>query len=90
MNDRKYTALGYQALTPTAATALTVPKGARFAMITTEAQACRFTDDGTTPTLDVGLLLKVTDPPLFYSGNLGSIQIMNAVAGALVKVLYYG
>lgn len=89
MNDRKYTPEGYEALVPTSATALTVPLGAKYALITTEVQACRFTDDGTTPTVAVGLLLKVTDPPLFYAGNLNAVRIMNAVGGALVKVLYY-
>ena len=90
ISDRnRYIPMGYQALAPTASTALTVPKGARFALITTEVQDCRMTDDGTTPELDVGLLLKVTDPPLWYAGNLSTVLLMNAIAGALVKVLYY-
>jgi len=90
VSDRnRYKPEGYQALAPTASTALTVPTGARYALITTEVQALRITDDGTTPTLAVGLLLKVTDPPLWYAGKLESILMMNAVAGALVKVLYY-
>lgn len=84
-----FTPLGYQALVPTASTALTVPDGAQYCLITTKVQALRWTDDGTTPTLDVGQLQEVTDPPLWYSGNLHKVLIMNAVAGALVKVLYY-
>ena len=90
MNEQKHTPLGYQALAPTTATSLTVPKGAKHALITAEVQAVRFTDDGTTPTLAIGLLLKVTDPPLFYAGDLHAVRVMNAVAGGLVKVLYYG
>ena len=90
ISDRnRYHPMGYQALAPTSSTVLTVPKGARYALITTEVQDCRMTDDGTTPELGVGLLLKVTEPPLWYAGNLNSILLFNAVAGALVKVLYY-
>jgi hypothetical protein len=90
MNDRKYTPLGYQALAPTAATALTVPKGARFALIAIEVQDVRMTDDGSVPSDTLGLLLKTIDPPLFYSGNLSAIRFFNDTVGGLVKVLYYG
>jgi hypothetical protein len=89
MNDRKYTPMGHQALVPTTSTSLTVPKGAKFAFITSEVQACRMTDDGTTPTLAIGLPLKVTDPPFWYSGDLHAVRLFNAVGGALVTVLYY-
>jgi len=88
-NRINYKPMGYQALVPTASTALTVPAGAKFALITTEVFDCRITDDGTTPTLTVGLLLKVGDPPFWYAGNLHSILLFNDTAGALVKVLYY-
>jgi hypothetical protein len=90
MNEIKMTPLGYQALAPTGATALTVPKGARYAMMTAEVQHVRMTDDGTTPSLTVGLVIKVTDPPLWYSGNLHTLKFFNDTAGGLLKVLYYG
>ena len=90
MHTEKMTPMGYQALAPTAATKLTVPKGARSALFSIEVQAVRFTDDGTVPELTVGLLLQTTDSPLHYHGNLHGVQFMNAVAGGLVKVLYYG
>jgi len=89
MNRGNFTPMGYEAIAPTSATGLTIPDGAKYALITTDVQGCRITDDGTTPTLSVGLMLKVTDPPLWYAGNLGKVQLFNAVAGALVKVLYY-
>ena len=90
MNSRDvFTPLGYEALTPTTSTALTVPDGATFCTITTAVQDLRFTDDGTTPTLTVGQLLKVGDPVYWYAGDLHKVLLFNAVAGALVKVLYY-
>ncbi len=90
MNTRdSFTPLGYQAIAPTASTALTVPNGATHALITTEVQDVRFTDDGTTPTLTVGLVLKIEDGPLWYAGDLHALLFFNDIAGALVKILYY-
>lgn len=87
----KFTTLGYEAIAPTSATKLDVPNGARFALMTVEVQDVRMTDDGsTTPTASVGLLMKATDGPLWYAGELGKVNFFNAVAGGLVKVAYYG
>ncbi len=83
------TPLGYQAIAPTASTALTVPDGATHALIRTEVQDVRMTDDGTTPTLTVGLVLMIEDGPLWYAGDLHALKFFNDTAGALVKVLYY-
>ena len=86
----KYTSLGYEAIAPTSATKLTVPPGAKFALMTIETQDVRMTDDGsTTPTASVGLLMRTSDGPLWYAGNMGKVSFFNAVAGGLVKVLYY-
>ena len=91
MNTRdSFKPLGYQALTPTVSTALTVPNGATHCTITTAVQALRFTDDGTVPTLTVGQLLPVGLAPMWYAGDLHTLLLFNAVAGALVKVNYYG
>ncbi len=87
---KKYTPMGFQALVPTSSTAMTVPKGARFALITVEVQHVRMTDDGTTPTLLIGLQLKTTDVPLWYAGDLHAVRFFNDTAGGLVKILYYG
>ena len=90
MNTRDaFSPLGYQAIAPTASTALTVPTGATHALIRSEVQAVRMTDDGTTPTLTVGLPLAVADPPLWYAGDLTALLFFNDVAGGLIKVLYY-
>lgn len=84
--------LGYQQLTNiTAATALTVPPGARFARLRAEAQDVRFRDDGTAPTASAGDLLRASDTDwLMYDGNLRAIQVIAAAAGAILNVSYYG
>ena len=88
-NRDKFQPLGYQAITPTASTALTVPTGAEFALIRTEVQDCRWTDDGTTPTLTVGMVLMIEDPAMWYAGDLKALLFFNDTAGALVKINYY-
>ena len=84
-----YVPMGYQAITPTSSTALTVPARAQFALIRTEVQAVRWTDEGTTPTTTVGVLLAVADPAMWYSGDLKALLFFEDVAGALVKISYY-
>jgi len=81
--------VGHQQIAPTSSTALTVPTGARFALIGTSVQAVRFTDDGTVPTLIKGLRISIEQGPFWYSGDLGALLFFNDVAGALVDVLYY-
>ena len=84
-----YTPLGYQAIVPTASTALTVPAGAQFALIRTEVQDVRWTDDATVPTLTVGMVLMIEDPAMWYSGDLSALLFFNDTAGSLVKISYY-
>jgi len=86
----RFAALGYQQLTSiTVSTALTVPAGATCALITAEAQNARWRDDGTAPTASVGQLMKTTDSPLFYTGNLSAFRLINATGGTIVNVSYY-
>lgn len=85
-----YTPLGYQQITGlSTAKNLTVPTGATMAMITAEAQAVRYRDDGTAPTATVGQPLAVGLLPLQYSGTLSVIQFIEQTASAKVNVLYY-
>lgn len=82
--------LGYQQLTSiTAATALTVPTGATRAMLVAEAQAVRWRDDGSAPTGSVGMILKTTDAPLEYNGDLAALQFIASTTGAILNVAYY-
>jgi hypothetical protein len=87
--SKNYTPLGYEALVPTSAKSPTPPAGAKYALITVEVQACRMRDDGAAATTLLGIQLKVTDPPLWYAGNLGSLSFFEDAGGSLVKILYY-
>jgi len=69
-------------------TALTVPAGARVALIQAETQDVRFRDDGTAPTSTVGFLL-VDGDSIFYDSVLQSLRFIETVASAKLNVLYY-
>lgn len=91
---------GFETLAPTSAspvdtpgqTMLTVPVGARYAMITVEDFDIRWRDDGIAPpTALVGEIIPVNqNPPFLYSGDLNAIRFIgtNAVASR-VSVSYY-
>lgn len=79
--------LGFQQLTPTSATGLTVPAGATLAVIVGATLAFSWRDDGTAPTSTVGMIWPV-GTPLYYAGNLGAIQFISATG--TVNVSYYG
>ncbi len=82
--------LGYEQVTGLSAVkTLTVPDTARAALIVAETQAVRWRDDGTNPTASVGMPLAV-DTPYWYTGDLGAIKFIEAVASAKLNVSYYG
>ena len=90
--------LGYQQITSlSSATGLTVPTidpvtganvKANFALITAEAQALRWRDDGTAPTSTVGMPLAV-GVTLQYDGDLSKIRFIEQVGGGIVNISYY-
>lgn len=81
---------GYQQITSlSTATALTVPNGARLAVIIPQTQAVRFRDDGTAPSASVGLPLAVGQP-MEYDGNLRALQFIEQAASAALNIAYYG
>lgn len=81
--------LGYQQITTvTASTALTVPKGATFAVIQAAAQAVRWRDDGVDPTATVGMVL-AAGGELRYDGNLTNIRFIESAIGAILNISYY-
>lgn len=85
----RYAALGYQQITSlSAATSLTVPSGATTAIITAEAQAVRYRDDGTAPTATVGMPI-VVGVPTVYTGPLKNIQFIEQTASAKLNISYY-
>lgn len=90
-----WTALGYQQISPvTTPSILTVPNGARMAMICAETNAVRYRDDGTAPTATVGMLIPITSPTsidncIMYSGPLPSILFQQVTSPATLDVSYY-
>lgn len=80
---------GYQQITAlSSATALTVPAGARYALLKCTAQAVRWRDDGTNPTAAIGMLIDVGDE-FFYAGKLSRLRFIEATASAVLDVSYY-
>lgn len=89
--------LGYQQITSLGSAAnLTVPardkmgnkQQATIALITPEAQAVRWRDDGTAPTSTVGMPLAV-GVTLQYDGDLTNIKFIEQASGAKINISYY-
>jgi hypothetical protein len=84
------TPIGYQHITSlSAAAGLTIPAGARRAMITVSAQTVRLRSDGTDPTTSVGFPIPV-GTVLMFEGNLSRLKFIEAVSGGILDVLYFG
>ena len=83
------TNIGFQQITPlTTAQILTVPAGARIAVIHADGQVIRWRDDGTAPTATVGMRL-VVGGELVYDGELTKLKIIEEATGAKANVSYY-
>lgn len=81
---------GYQALSPTTATKLTVPNGAFSAVVSVETNSARWTADGTTPTSTVGVLIAAGSEREFVGPEvLSGFQIIDASGASSVKVHYF-
>lgn len=87
------TPLGYQqiaAATLQAATALTVPAGATFAVIEPEAGNVRWRDDGPNPTTAVGVPVLVGQQLVYASvAGLAAIKFIDQDANGILNVSYY-
>lgn len=89
--DGQLNPLGYQQIANlSAATALTIPTGATLAFIQAEGQNIRWRDDGTNPTATVGMLIYADSEPLYYTGTLASLRLIQATATATANISYYG
>lgn len=53
-----------------------IPAGAQFVEISCEGANVRYRDDGTDPTSTLGSLIKSSDPPKIYRGNLQKIKFI--------------
>ncbi len=83
------TPLGYQQLTGiSAATSLTVPATATYAVVVAETSDSRWRDDGTAPTASVGMPIFAGEQVTF-SGDLSALQFIQINAGAIINVSYY-
>jgi hypothetical protein len=84
--------LGFQQLSTalSAAVGLTVPTGARGALIVVETANVRWRDDGTNPTSAIGMLLVAAGDPFYYSGNLSALKFIAASGSPVMDVSYYG
>mgnify|MGYP000016362215 CR=1 len=83
--------LGYQQITSlAAATALTVPAGTGFAIITAGSQAVRWRDDGTDPTATVGYPLAAGSELQYSASSLSRLKFIEQTASATLDISYYG
>lgn len=81
--------LGYQQITSlSSASALTVPAGTNFCVVSCETQNVRWRDDGTDPTASVGHIL-VTGGYLVYDGLVSKIKFIETTTSAKLNVTYY-
>ena len=80
--------LGFQQITSlSAAAALTVPAGTRYALVQCETQNVRWRADGIDPTATVGMLLKTTDQPLALAAL--NAKFIEATGSAVLNVSYF-
>jgi len=85
----KRTPMGFEQVTGlSSAKGLTVPPGARMAVLSCVTQAVTWRDDGTAPTSTVGVHLPV-NTPFSYTGNLNALQFIEVTTSAEISVSYY-
>lgn len=84
-----HTPKGYQKITSlSASTPLTVPAGARSAIMIPEGQAVRWLD-GADPTAANGMPLPVGQPLRYSPVNLATFRVIEQAASATLHVFYY-
>ncbi|MBI1214138.1 MAG: hypothetical protein GC190_21965 [Alphaproteobacteria bacterium] len=84
--------LGYQQIVGlAAATALTVPAGATYAVVVAEGQAVRYRADGTNPTAAIGQPIAVGVSTVFRMTNadLVALKFIQQSATATLNIDYY-
>jgi hypothetical protein len=89
IQDATLTPEGYEQLVALgSASNLTVPAGARMALIQAVDQNVRWRDDATPPTSSVGMRISAGEE-FWYTGNLDAIQFIEEVASSQLNVSYY-
>lgn len=87
-SNQNYQPVGFQTITPTVSTSLTVPTGASHALIQCLTQNVRWRDDGVDPTALVGMQL-AAGKDIFYAGDLDEIEFIEETSGGVVNITYY-
>jgi len=83
--------LGYQQIVGlAAATALTVPAGCGYAMVTPEDQSVRWRDDGVDPTATVGYPLAAGSELQYSASSFATLRFIQTAATATLNIIYYG
>ena len=85
--DQSLIPMGYQRITPSASTALTIPTGGpRFAMFNIDTATTYMKDDGTAASATSGIAL-TAGTNYWYTGDLALVRFFSATG--VVNVLYY-
>lgn len=81
---------GYRQITSlsSAAGISNIPDNARVALISAEAQAVRWRDDGTNPTASVGMVI-AAGADMVYTGDFSAIKFIEVSVSAKVNVSFY-
>lgn len=83
--------LGYVQITGlSASTGLTIPAGTTLILITPQAQAIRWRDDGIAPTAAIGYPLAVGGELQYSSSGMASLRFIEQVAGSTINVTFFG
>jgi hypothetical protein len=80
------------AVTPTSTTTCTPPAKAAWATVVVETNSIRFRDDGTAPTVSVGMLIAPTSSvpqPFTYNSNMKAIQFIAVLGSPVVDISFY-
>lgn len=67
-----------------------IPAGTQLLLIQPAAQAIRWRDDGTAPTVAVGYPLAVGAELRYTGSNLANLRVIAQTAGAILNVVAYG
>jgi hypothetical protein len=94
IRDSQIKPLGYLQLTSlsgvTSLTAAQVPDGTRAMLVQAEAQDVRYTDDGSTPSATVGMIIPAKSSVWYTGWRMADVKFIETAASAKVNILFYG
>lgn len=83
-------ALGYTQILAATSTQLAIPLGCTLILVTPEAQAVRWRDDGTPPTATVGYPLAVGVELQYSANQMASLRFIEQALSTKLNVTFYG